>query len=192
MELRCRKWSAGVRRAPAAIVLTLAIILVIGCSALPLRYRNQVEPGVTLTQISDHPEQYQGKVVTLGGTRLDEKEHDGHVWLHLRNRPLDKDYKPHLPRDPGSSEGSTYWVTVHNRSAFPPEYQHWARMTVVGRVIGWTNEPASGIREPVLGLMYVRGWGLSTDHDGAWENRIDPNYLLTTPSGLLAPRQQTE
>jgi hypothetical protein len=75
-------------------------------------------------------------------------------------------------------------VVVTDRSEFPPQYRHWARMTVVGRVVGWMNESSHGIREPVLGLMYVRGWGLSSSHDGAWESRIDPNYLPTTPQGL--------
>jgi hypothetical protein len=103
---------------------------------------------------------------------------------------LDKEYRPHLPRDSGGHEGGTFWITVTDRSEFPTNYKHWARMTVVGRVIGWMNESTGGIREPVLGLMYVRGWGLSADHDGAWEGRIDPNYMLTTPRGLLPQRQQ--
>lgn len=180
-----RAWST-------AMLLVCVMAVMMGCSALPRKYLNQAEPGVTLTQITDHPDLYQGKVVILGGARLGEKEHDGHVWLHVRNRPLDKDYKPHLPRDPASQEGSTYWVAVTDRAEFPPQYRHWARMTVVGRVIGWMNESTSGIREPVLGLMYVRGWGLSSSHDGAWESRVDPNYLLTTPRGLLAPRQQND
>lgn len=163
--------------------------LLIGCSAVPRKYLNQVDPGVTLTKITSDPDQYQGKVVVLGGTRLDEVERDGHVWLYLRNRPLDKDYKPHLPRDPDSHEGGAYWVTASRHSEFPPHYQQWARMTVVGRVIGWRNEPTSGTREPVLGLMYVRGWGGSSHHDGVWENRIDRNYLLSTPPEFRELRQ---
>ena len=176
----------------AALLLVCGLAVMVGCSAVPRKYLSQVDPSVTLTDITDHPDQYQGKVVILGGARLDEREHDGQVWLHVRNRPLDNEYKPHLPRDPGSHEGSTYWITVTDRSEFPANYKHWARMTVVGRVVGWMNESTGGIREPVLGLMYVRGWGLSANHDGAWESRIDPNYLLTTPEGLLGPRQQTE
>jgi starvation-inducible outer membrane lipoprotein len=187
MNPRQRRWSRGY-----VLLLVCGMAFMVGCSAVPRKYLSQVDPSTTLTDITDHPDQYQGKVVILGGARLDEREHDGHVWLHVRNRPLDKEYKPHLPRDPGSHEGSTYWITVTDRSEFPSNYKHWARMTVVGRVIGWMNESTGGIREPVLGLMYVRGWGLSSDHDGAWESRIDPNYLLTTPRGLLAPRQQSD
>jgi hypothetical protein len=43
-------------------------------------------------------------------------------------------------------------VTVANRQQLPPRYRQWARMTVVGRVIGMTNQ------EPILLLMYARGW----------------------------------
>lgn len=177
---------------PAVLLLAWSIGSMAGCGAVPWSYLNQAERGVTLTDLTAHPTEYQGKVVILGGTRLGEEEHDGHVWLHLRNRPLDNEYKPHLPRDPASQEGSTYWVAVTDRSEFPPQYQHWARMTVVGRVIGWKHESFGDPREPVLGLMYVRGWGLSSSQDGAWENRIDPRYLLTTPRGLLYPRQQND
>lgn len=184
---KCRLW-----RRMVLLVLICSMGGMMGCSAVPRTYLSQAESGVTLTELTEHPDQYQGKVVILGGTKLSEEEHDGHVWLRLRNRPLDKDYKPHLPRDPASHEGSTYWVAVTNRSEFPPQYQHWARMTVVGRVIGWRHGAADVTGEPVLGLMYVRGWGLSSSHDGAWESLIDPNYIPTTPRGLLAPRQQND
>src|SRR5574338_1064219 len=153
-----------VRCGPAILLLAWSIGSMTGCSAVPRSYLNQAERGVTLTDLTEHPTEYQGKVVILGGTRLGEEEHDGHVWLHLRNRPLDNEYKPHLPRDPASQEGSTYWVAVTDRSEFPPQYQHWARMTVVGRVIGWKHESFGGPSEPELGLMYVRGWGRSEEH----------------------------
>jgi hypothetical protein len=51
-------------------------------------------------------------------------------------------------------------------------------MTVVGRVVGATRG------EPVLMLMYVRGWGLSSGHDDVWEESFDPGYLVTVPEGL--------
>jgi hypothetical protein len=51
-------------------------------------------------------------------------------------------------------------------------------MTVVGRVIGTTSE------EPVLLLMYVRGWDVSGKNDDAWETSIDPAYVPSIPEGL--------
>ena len=51
-------------------------------------------------------------------------------------------------------------------------------MTVVGRVTGTQRN-----EEPVLSLLYVRGWGVSSAHHGVWEN-FDPQYSLSVPGGL--------
>jgi hypothetical protein len=51
-------------------------------------------------------------------------------------------------------------------------------MTVVGRVTGTQR-----YKEPVLSLLYVRGWGMSSAHHGVWEN-IDPTYSPSVPGGL--------
>jgi hypothetical protein len=51
-------------------------------------------------------------------------------------------------------------------------------MTVVGRVIGATNQ------EPVLMLMYVRGWDSSGANADTWESSIDPAYVPAIPEGL--------
>ena len=170
------------------LVAVAGLLLLSACSTIPRKYQRAAEPGVTLTDLTHHPSEHHGKVVILGGTRLDDTQREGHVWIHLRNRPLDEAYRPHLPENPESREGGTFWVTAPDRSDLPPDYRKWARMTVVGRVIGWTGDGKQAPSEPVLGLIYVRGWGLSPGQEGSWENVIDPNYLLSTPRGLLAPR----
>lgn len=171
-----------------SMVVSTAII--VGCSPLPRKYLGQAEPGVTLTALRNAPTQYQGKVVILGGTLLAEEERDGRFWLHVRNRPLDTEYRPHLPGDRESTEGGTYWVMVKDRREFPPQYRHWARMTVVGRVAGTTSYTVHDAHEPVLTLLYVRGWGISSSHDGAWEDTTDGNYMLPPPSGTVEGGQQ--
>jgi hypothetical protein len=74
--------------------------------------------------------------------------------LRIRNRPLDQDYVPHLPIDMDGPEGGYYWVMVAKQQ-LPPEYRQWVRMTVAGRVTGTQRYE----NEPVLWLLYVRGWG---------------------------------
>jgi hypothetical protein len=51
-------------------------------------------------------------------------------------------------------------------------------MTVVGRVIGMTNQ------EPILLLMYARGWDYSGSNEDTWEASIDPAYVPSIPEGL--------
>ena len=159
-----------------AMAMTMAVALW-GCGNVPRQYVRMAEPGVTLTQLIAQPDNYRGKVVLLGGTIIDVEENDQDLWLHVINRPLDQDYIPHRPPDVDGPEASSYWVVVTTQQ-FPHQYRQWARVTVVGRVTGMQRD-----KEPVLSLLYARGWGLSSAHHGVWEN-INPQYSPSTPGGL--------
>jgi len=167
-----RRWSSGFTMA-----ITMTVVLW-GCATVPHQYVRMAEPGTTLTALISHPEAYRGKVVLLGGTIIDEEENEQDVWLHVKNRPLDQDYVPHRPVDPDGPESGYYWVVV-TKQEFPRQYRHWARITVVGQVTGTQRFKT----EPVLSLLYVRGWGISEAHHGVWEN-LNPNYTLSVPGGM--------
>ena len=128
--------------------------------------------------LSTHQRSYVGKVVLLGGTIIEAEEHEQSILLRLKNRPLDQDYKPHRPADTGSPEGGFFWVMV-SKGQVPLRYRDWARATVVGRVTGEHRLPS----EPVLKLLYMRGWGATGGHAGLWEN-INPNYVPSVPGGI--------
>lgn len=168
-----QRWSARV-----ALAISLIVVLV-GCAAVPRQYVQMAEPGATLTALSTHPESYRGKVVLLGGTIVGDEENGSYLWLRVMNRPLDQDYIPHRPVDSGGSEAGHYWVMMPKQQ-FPREYRHWARMTVVGRV----TDTQRLVTEPVLSLLYVRGWGTSPVHDAVWEDSSDPNYIPSVPAGV--------
>ena len=168
-----------------ALAISLIVVLV-GCGTVPRQYVQMAEPGATLTGLTSHPENYRGKVVLLGGTIVSEEENAQYLWLRVKNRPLDQDYIPHRPVDTGGPEAGHYWVMMPKQQ-FPREYRHWARMTVVGRVTGTHRL----VTEPVLSLLYVRGWGIHPVHDEVWEDSTDPNYIPSVPAGLggeFAPR----
>jgi len=124
-----QRWSARFAR-----VISLTVVLV-GCSTVPRQYVKMAEPGVTLTELIAHPDNYRGKVVLLGGTIVDEGATAQYLWLYVKNRPLDQDYVPHRPADMDGPEAGHYWV-VMPKQQIPREYRHWARMTVVGQVTG--------------------------------------------------------
>jgi starvation-inducible outer membrane lipoprotein len=149
-----------------------------GCGNVPREYVRMAEPGTTLTALTLHPEMYQGKVVLLGGTIVQEEEHEQSLWLRVKNRPLDQDYIPRRPADTNGPEAGFYWVVVANQK-FPPQYRQWARMTVVGKVTDMQRFET----EPVLSLLYVRGWGISSAHDGFWKN-FDPSYIPSVPKSI--------
>ncbi len=76
-----------------------------------------------------------------------------------------------------SPEGGSFIV---GKDQLPPAYRQWARMTVVGRVLLGHRHT-----EPVLSLIYVRGWGMSAKHDGIceqWIHVIFPRCLAASQS----------
>lgn len=165
---------------PVYAVLVLGMTALLwGCATIPRQYVRMAEPDLTLTALVAHPERYSGKVALLGGTIVEEDKHEGFLLLRVKNRPLDHEYVPHRPADMHSGEAGYYWVAVGSQQ-LPREYHHWARMTVVGRVTGMQRRPG----EPVLSLLYVRGWGTIGVHDAVWEDTSDPNYQPSVPAGL--------
>jgi hypothetical protein len=34
-------------------------------------------------------------------------------------------------------------------------------------------------------MVYVRGRGMQSAHDGVWEDLVDANYLPSTPAGAI-------
>ncbi|HEY6640366.1 MAG TPA: Slp family lipoprotein [Nitrospiraceae bacterium] len=164
------------------MAITIPVILW-GCANVPRHnvprhYVRMAEPDTTLTTLITHPEMYRGKVVLLGGTIIEEEETDEYLWLHVKNRPLDQDYVPHHPVDMDGPEAGSYWVTV-TKQQFPRQYRLWARMTVVGRVTDMQRLET----EPVLSLLFMRGWGMDSAHNGIWEN-FDPRYIPSVPGGI--------
>jgi len=178
--LSIRETPSSQRRRSYISSIVLALILTACHTPLPAQYVEQAEQGVTLTSLTASPQQYRDKVVILGGVLVKEREEGGQVWLHLKNRPLDPKYHPHRPISLDGPEAGHFWVTVANREQLPPRYRQWARMTVVGRVIGTTKQD----QEPILLLMYARGWDYSGNNEDAWEASIDPAYVPSIPDGL--------
>lgn len=150
-----------------------------GCTTIPRQYVRIAEPGLTLTELTAHPDRYRGKVALLGGTVAEVDEQDQDLFLRVTNRPLDQDYIPHRPMGMQGPEAGHYWVQVAKQQ-LPREYRHWARITMAGRVTG-TQRLGN---EPVLSLLYVRGWGMTSTHDGEWEHSSDPNSYLEPPVNL--------
>jgi hypothetical protein len=173
-----KRLTHGIRESLRGLSMIALSIILSACAALPAKYIKQAEPGVTLTTLTASPQQYRDKVVILGGVLVKEREAEGQVWLQFKNRPLDPQYHPHRPLSLEGPEAGHFWVTAADRQQLPPRYRHWARMTVVGRVIGMTNQ------EPVLLMLYVRGWDYSGRNEDTWEASMDPAYVPAIPEGL--------
>ncbi len=156
--------------------------ILLGCTTIPNRYVKQAEAGVTLSALVSDPQRYEGKVVILGGAIAEAVPTSGWVWVRMKNRPLDQDYRPHRPASLEGPETGYFWVTV-GRQAFPTASERWMRVTVVGRVMPppRPREAPDTHGEPVLGALYLKGWGDQGARQDSWEQHIDPNYVPSMP-----------
>jgi hypothetical protein len=178
----------------AAALLVLSA-LAGGCGSIPGKYVRQAE-WVTLTQLRTHPELYRGKTIILGGVIVMQRAEEGRVWLLVRNRPLDQDYMPHRAAVVGGIEDGHYWIVMAPK-ALPRGYQHWGRITVVGKVgnqpppvidagsVASTHPPRGRqdgffSQDPILYALYLRGWSLH-EAESTWEASMDPSYIPSTP-----------
>ena len=166
----------------SATTVGVACLLTACSSTLPRQYIHQAEPGVTLTMLVSNPDRYRDKVVILGGVIVEEKHMGDHVFLRLRNRPLDKDYMPHRPPSLESPEAGHYWVMMR-RQELPADYHQWARVTIVGQVAGKRggSGEVTSESEPVLAAVYLRGWGDAAMSNGASKATVDRNYIMSVP-----------
>lgn len=167
-------------RSTIQLLFLVTLSLAVGCSPLPRKYIRDAVPNVTLSKLKASPQAYQDRLVVMGAVILEEEHRESSLWLHVRNRPLDQDYRPQLPPSADDPEGGWYWVVVGDHQKFPSSHHHWGDMVVVGRMTGL----ASG-REPILKMVYVRGRGLQPEHDSAWEDLLDTNYIPYIPTEVI-------
>jgi starvation-inducible outer membrane lipoprotein len=160
-----------------AIMAFVTALALSGCSNVPRYDVRMAEPDATLTRLTEHPEQYEGKVVLLGGTIIEEEADELYLWLRANNRPLDQDYVPHRPMNSDGAEAGSFWMIVE-KEQLPSTYRDWARMTVVGRVMTGQRQT-----EPVLSIIYIRGWGMSGAQAGIWAH-VDPRYIPSVPASV--------
>ena len=166
-------------------LIVSALCMILGCSTVPRKYLREAVPDLTFATLAASPQSYQGRLVVLGAVIMKEEMQDRDLWLSVKNRPLDEDYRPQLPPGPSDQEAGRYWIVVKNHHTLPGSYRHWADMTVVGRVVG--SGPDG---QPILQLVYARGWGLTPEHHGVWEHTVDENYMLKTPPELILESTQ--
>ncbi|UVT17309.1 MAG: Slp family lipoprotein [Nitrospira sp.] len=162
------------------ILFMTVLCMTVGCTAVPRKYLEEADPTLKFSWLAATPELYQDRLVILGAVIVKEEMRNGHLWLHVKNRPLDENYRPQLPPGPSDHDAGKYWIVVRKHHTLPSSYRSWADMTIVGRVIGVGPEA-----QPLVNLIYARGWGMTPAHDGVWEHAVDENYGPTPPPELI-------
>jgi len=164
----------------AAVIVFLAA-LATGCGSIPREYVRDAE-WVTLTQLRTHPEQYQGKTIILGGVIVMQRAEKQRTWLLVRNRPLDQDYIPHRAAVLGGIEDGHYWIVMAPES-LPRGYQHWGRITVVGKV---ADQPPPAVDLASTNSISTPGSGISPPaHPKPGESGSSTAHGLASPDPVL-------
>lgn len=160
-------------------LLVVVLCAILGCTAVPHKYVRESVPHLTFSTLAANPQLYQNRLVILGAVIVKKERRDGDIWLHVKNRPLNKEYRPQLPSSPHNPDAGWYWIVIEPPQTLPDSYHQWAEMTVVGRVAGFGPG-----KEPLLKMVYVHGWGLASAHHGVWEHTRDLNYIAPIPRAI--------
>lgn len=140
--------------------LVMFMVLGAGCAsspwAVPEPIQSKINQTVTFSQILDHPENYVGMVVVIGGEVLNARRlHDG-TQLEVLQLPLDDSHRPTTQRT--ASQGR--FLALEKTSVDPATFSKNTRVTLVGKVTGSKVAPLdeSEYRFPTLEVAYLQVW----------------------------------
>ncbi|MDH4194726.1 MAG: Slp family lipoprotein [Nitrospirota bacterium] len=116
--------------------LCLGLVWVGACASSPMEIpetlKNQVDPGITFSQILHHPESYQGKMIMLGGEVLSARRLAEGTRLEVLQLPLDDSQRPVVTRTDSQGRFFAMEKAFLDPAMFPPN----TRVTIVGEVTG--------------------------------------------------------
>lgn len=114
-------------------LLIMMLILLTGCAGISPGVQQQAGPPVDFAALSAHPEQYQGRLVILGGEVMQIQPSGKGSLMTVSQRELDKlyEYKP-VPSGGNFVVESDEWLS-------PSTYQPKSTVKVAGEVVGRRN-----------------------------------------------------
>jgi len=99
---------------------------------IPETLKNQIDPGITFSQILQHPESYQGKLIVLGGEVLSARRLAEGTRLEVLQLPLEDSHRPVVTRTDSQGRFIALEKAFLDPAMFPPG----TRVTIVGEVKG--------------------------------------------------------
>jgi len=112
-----------------------ALAGILGCPAISTSLQQQADRQVTFAELAAHPEQYQGRLVILGGEVKSVQPHEGGSLLTVTQKDPDPDLRP-LEGKP-----SLDTFVVESAQQLPPkEYVPLRKVTVAGIIQGGQHE----------------------------------------------------
>ena len=184
-------WSDRAGAGLTALVLYL-LLAVVGVSlpscapAISQQLRDEAGTPPPFQELIAHPEEYQGRVVILGGYILDTQNEQRATVVTVLQAPLDFENKP-KSRD--LSQGR--FLITADRFLDPEVYGKDRRLTVGGRVIGVREQSVGGTtyRYPIIDAQELHLWPKETfpPYPPPYYPFYDPWYDPWYPWGYRYP-----
>lgn len=138
-------------------LLLLSFWLFTGCAhVISKDLRAKADPSLTLTQVRQDPEAYQGKMVLWGGEIVETfNRRDGSTQIEVFQKPLDWRGEP---KGVLKSEGR--FLVLTDQSLDPYLFRSGRRITVVGEILGGRIKPLGEMdyRYPLLASKQLHLW----------------------------------
>jgi len=145
-----------------------------GCTSSPMEIpetlKNQIDPGITFSQILQHPESFQAKMIMLGGEVLSARRLAEGTRLEVLQLPLDDFQRPVVTRTASQGRFLAMEETFLDPAMFPPN----TRVTIVGEVTGTIAAKLDEMdyRYPTVMIKHLHVWKESAlaqeDTSGPW------------------------
>jgi outer membrane lipoprotein len=138
--------------------LWLCAAVASGCASghvIPDTLESQVDKQVTFDQLKQSPENYEGKLVVLGGQVLKATRLKDGTQLEILELPLRKD-RPILER----SQSQGRFLAIEREFLDPATLVEGVPVTIVGAVTGSTTQSLdqTEYRYPTLDIKYLKVW----------------------------------
>jgi outer membrane lipoprotein len=142
-------------RAAFALVTFLLLLCAACAPTISRQFRNEAATSPSFQDLVAHPEEYQGRVVILGGYIIELQNEPGGSVVTLLQAPLGIENKP-KSRD--LSEGR--FVVTTDRFLDPEVYVQDRQLTVGGRISGVREQSVRGMtyRYPVIKAQEIHLW----------------------------------
>ena len=139
------------------LLLFLLIISISSCAhVISKDIRKNSDPSLTLKQVSQNPNAYQGKLVIWGGEIIEtNNQKDGTTQIEVFQRALGS---KGVPMDTVASEGR--FLVLADKHFDPYLYQRGKKITVAGELIGEKIQPLGEMdyRYPLLSSKQIYLW----------------------------------
>lgn len=146
-------------------ILFFPLVMMAGCvsgpDVVPDQLKPQVHTEISFQQILADPNQYQGRIVVLGGEVLSAKRLKDATQLEVLQLPLDDSHRPSFIKTDSLGRFLAFEPTFLDPATLPPN----TRVTIVGELTGAMTAQLNEMsyQYPTLAIKHLHVWQETLD-----------------------------